>query len=188
MHPARSVRSEQRRQTPQSALGSPTHQPPLFPSASSARRVAPLFGLACVARRLQTAAGMRPPRALARPKIGATRGAWVFQQTLRGRLKSREGPRGSALGRMARRARGSIPAAGCDRACNAARRPKALSARPPTNSLYSLPPRRPGGLPRFWRWPALLGCSLGRDRCGYRRCARALPNAKIDATRPLPTF
>jgi hypothetical protein len=26
---------------------------------------------------------MRPPRALARPKIGATRSAWVFQQTPR---------------------------------------------------------------------------------------------------------
>src|SRR6476619_1484115 len=60
---------------------------------------------------------------------------------LRGRLKSREGSRESALGRLARRTRGSIPAAGCDRACNAARRPKALS---------------PVGLPRFWRWPALL--------------------------------
>ena len=65
-YPQRSVRSKQRRQTPQSAL---------------ALRVAPLFGLARVARRLQTTAGMRPPRALARPKIGATRGAWVFQQT-----------------------------------------------------------------------------------------------------------
>src|SRR6476660_4296314 len=50
---------------------------------------------------------------------------------LRGRLKSREGSRESALGRLARRTRGSIPAAGCDRACNAARRPNALSARPP---------------------------------------------------------
>jgi hypothetical protein len=65
-YPRWSVRNEQRRQTPQSAL---------------ALRVAPIFGLACVARQLQTAAGMRPPRALARPKIGATRGAWVFQQT-----------------------------------------------------------------------------------------------------------
>ena len=60
--------------------------------------VAPLFGRPCVARRLQTTeeaevdsgcrrvgeqAGMLPPRALARPKSGATRGAWVFQQTLR---------------------------------------------------------------------------------------------------------
>ena len=111
-YPQWSVRSEQRRQTPQSALGSPTHQPPLFPSASSARRVAPLFGLACVARRLQTAevaegnrdcwrvgeqAGMRPPRALARPKIGATRGAWVFQQTPTNearQIKCRVAPRG----------------------------------------------------------------------------------------------
>src|SRR5215208_637214 len=66
--PRRSVRSEQRRQTAQSAL---------------ARRVAPLFGLAGVARRLQTTAGMRPPRVLARSKIGATRGTWVFQQAPR---------------------------------------------------------------------------------------------------------
>jgi hypothetical protein len=98
--PRWSVRSEQRWQTPQSALGSPNRQPPLFPSATSARRVAPLFGLAGVARWLQTAevaegnrgcrrvgeqAGMLPPRVLARPKIGVTRGAWVFQQTPRSR-------------------------------------------------------------------------------------------------------
>ena len=52
--PQRAVRSEQRRQTAQSAL---------------ALRVASLFCLSCVARRLQTAAGMRPPRALERQKI-----------------------------------------------------------------------------------------------------------------------
>src|SRR5687768_994470 len=66
--PAASVRSEQRRQTAQSAL---------------ALRVASLFGLACVAPQLQTAAGMLLRRVLARPKIEATRGTWVFQQTPR---------------------------------------------------------------------------------------------------------
>lgn len=71
-YPQWSVRSEQRRQTPQSAL---------------ARRVASVFGLACVARQSQTTAGMLLPRALARPKIGATRSAWVFQQTPRSLLK-----------------------------------------------------------------------------------------------------
>src|SRR5687768_626805 len=67
-YPQRSVRSEQRRQTAQSAL---------------ALRVASLFGLACVAPQSQTAAGMLLRRALARPKIEATRGTWVFQQTPR---------------------------------------------------------------------------------------------------------
>src|SRR5687767_3081626 len=66
--PQRSVRSEQRRQTAQSAL---------------ALRVASLFGLACVAPQSQTAAGMLLRRVLARPKIEATRGTWVFQQTPR---------------------------------------------------------------------------------------------------------
>src|SRR5688500_6951074 len=80
-YPQRSVRSEQRRQTAQSAL---------------ARRVASLFGLACVAPQSQTTevaegnrggwrageqAGMLLRRVLARPKIEATRGTWVFQQT-----------------------------------------------------------------------------------------------------------
>src|SRR5688572_33092379 len=80
-YPQRSVRSEQRRQTAQSAL---------------ARRVASLFGLAGVAPQSQTTevaegnrggwrageqAGMLLRRVLARPKIEATRGTWVFQQT-----------------------------------------------------------------------------------------------------------
>src|SRR5678815_5812299 len=65
-YPQRSVRSEQRRQTAQSAL---------------ALRVASLFGLARVAPQSQTAAGMLLRRALARPKIEVTRGTWVFQQT-----------------------------------------------------------------------------------------------------------
>src|SRR5688572_33324822 len=80
-YPQRSVRSEQRRQTAQSAL---------------ARRVASLFGLACVAPQSQTTevaegnrggwrageqAGMLLRRVLARPTIEATRGTWVFQQT-----------------------------------------------------------------------------------------------------------
>ena len=81
-YPQRSVRSEQRRQTPQSALASPTHQLPLFPSASSALRVAPLFGLACVARRSQIHWGYAPSSRLAQAKNqSATRHAWVFQQT-----------------------------------------------------------------------------------------------------------
>src|SRR5688572_9315782 len=69
-YPQRSVRSEQRRQTAQSAL---------------ARRVASIFGLAGVAPQSQTTAGMLLRRALARPTIEATRGTWVFQQTLKGR-------------------------------------------------------------------------------------------------------
>ena len=76
--------SEQRRQTHQSASARPPTNPPLFPSASSARRVGSAFFVwpaLLVGHR--PAAGMLPPRALARPKIGATRGAWVFQQTPR---------------------------------------------------------------------------------------------------------
>ncbi len=52
--PQRPVRSEQRRQPAQSVL---------------ALRVVSLFRLSGVARRLQTAAGMRPPRALERRKM-----------------------------------------------------------------------------------------------------------------------
>jgi hypothetical protein len=59
--PQRPVRSEQRRQTAQSVL---------------ALRVAPLFRLSGVARRLQTAAGMLPPRALVGRKIGSN-AAWL---------------------------------------------------------------------------------------------------------------
>ncbi len=59
--PQRPVRSEQRSQTAQGAL---------------ALRVAPLFRLSGVARRLQTAAGMRSPRALERRKIGSN-AAWL---------------------------------------------------------------------------------------------------------------
>jgi len=33
-----------------------------------------------------------------------------------------------------------------------------------------------------------LRCSLGRDRWGYRRCARALTSAKIDRTAIWPTL
>src|SRR6476660_4206455 len=91
---------------------------------------------------------------------------------LRGRLKSREGSRESALGRLARRTRGSIPAAGCDRACNAARRPKALS---------------PVGLPRFWRrpallaWPRSLRISALRSRLAQRQNRRnATPSYFLD--------
>ena len=54
--PQRPVRSEQRSHTAQGAL---------------ALRVVPLFRLSHVARRLQTAAGMRSPRALERRKIGS---------------------------------------------------------------------------------------------------------------------
>src|SRR6266487_1938674 len=56
--PQRPVRSEQRSQTAQTAL---------------ALRVAPLFRLSGVARRLQTTAGMRTPRALEDEKSAATR-------------------------------------------------------------------------------------------------------------------
>ncbi len=31
-------------------------------------------------------------------------------------------------------------------------------------------------------------CSLGRDRCGYRRCARALASAHIDSNAATPVF
>jgi hypothetical protein len=57
----RPVRSEQRSQTVQGAL---------------ALRVAPIFRLSGVARRLQTAAGMRSPRALESLKIGGN-AAWL---------------------------------------------------------------------------------------------------------------
>jgi hypothetical protein len=59
--PQRPVRSEQRSQTAQDAL---------------ALRVAPLLRLSGVARRLQTAAGVRTPRALERRKIGSN-AAWL---------------------------------------------------------------------------------------------------------------
>jgi hypothetical protein len=57
----RPVSSEQRRQTAQSVL------------ASGLRR---FFRLSSVARRLQTASGMRPPRALERRKIDSN-AAWL---------------------------------------------------------------------------------------------------------------
>ena len=63
--PQRAVRSEQRRQTAQSAL---------------ALRAAPIFRLSGVARRLQTAAGMRTPRALESRKIGSN-AAWLSIST-----------------------------------------------------------------------------------------------------------
>src|SRR5438094_4381544 len=51
------------------------------PKALSPSRVAPLFHVSGVARRLQTAAGMCTPRALGRRKKSATtRHGWVFQQ------------------------------------------------------------------------------------------------------------
>ncbi len=51
------------------------------PKALSPSRVAPLFHVSGVARRLQTAAGMCTPRALGRrKKSAATRHGWVFQQ------------------------------------------------------------------------------------------------------------
>ena len=51
---------------------------PDSPKRSRPLRVAPLFRLSGVARRLQTAAGMRTPRALERRKIGTTRRARAF--------------------------------------------------------------------------------------------------------------
>jgi hypothetical protein len=59
--PQRPVKSEQRSQTTQGAV---------------ALRVPPLFRLSGVARRFQTAAGMRTPRALERRKIGSNT-AWL---------------------------------------------------------------------------------------------------------------
>src|SRR5207302_9512462 len=56
-----------------------------------------------------------------------------------------------------------IPAWGCN---ERATRPAALSA------------SRPEGCVDFG---AGRRCSLDRDRCGYRRCARVLANAKIDS-------
>jgi hypothetical protein len=63
--PQRPVRSEQRSQTAQNAL---------------ALRVAPVFRLSGVARRLQTAAGMRTPRALEKRKIGS-KAVWLGTST-----------------------------------------------------------------------------------------------------------
>src|SRR5688500_1320644 len=100
--PQWSVRSKQRRQTAQSAL---------------ARRVASLFGLACVAPQSQTTeveeghsggwrvgeqAGMLLRRALARPKIEATRGTWVFQQTPNGVRAARGAASSAFFGRTGR--------------------------------------------------------------------------------------
>jgi len=61
----RPVRSEQRSQTAQSAL---------------ALRVVPIFRLSGVARRLQTAVGMRSPRALEKRKIGSN-AVWLSTST-----------------------------------------------------------------------------------------------------------
>jgi hypothetical protein len=63
--PQRPVTSEQRRQTARSVL---------------AVSVASLFHLSSVARRLQTASGMRSPRALERQKIGSN-AAWLSFST-----------------------------------------------------------------------------------------------------------
>jgi hypothetical protein len=63
--PRRPVRSEQRSQTAQGAL---------------ALWVVPLFRLPHVARRLQTAADMRSPRALERRKIGSN-AVWLGTST-----------------------------------------------------------------------------------------------------------
>jgi hypothetical protein len=61
----RPVRSEQRSQTVQGAL---------------ALRVAPIFRLSGGARRLQTAAGIRTPRAMVSRKIGSN-AAWLSIST-----------------------------------------------------------------------------------------------------------
>ena len=83
--PRWSVRREQRRQMPQSALGSPTHQQPLFPSATSARRVASLLALGGVARLAEIAGdigtALAPWPVL---KSTATRHTPVLQQSPKG--------------------------------------------------------------------------------------------------------
>ena len=72
-YPLRSVTSEQRRQTPHSSL---------------ALRVASLFGLSCVARQSQTAAGMLLPRALLRPKINSNATPSYLFHRLKGNCQS----------------------------------------------------------------------------------------------------
>ena len=68
-YPYGSVRSEQRRQTPESAL---------------AIRVASLFGLNYVAPRSQIHSDMLPRRALFKPKIQQPRGQLLFMRWLLG--------------------------------------------------------------------------------------------------------
>ena len=74
-------------------------------------------------------------------------------------LKYWSGSRVEADGLRARSKRGTSPR----RAVTRERRRPGLSA------------SRPTGCVAFGRWSALLA---GRDRCGYRRCARALTSAK----------
>ena len=86
--PRRAVRSEQRRQTAQSTLGSPVTSLPLFPSTTSALRVVRNSGLGGVAPQSQTAEeeegksggrqlgepeGMLLRRALPKPELRTTR-------------------------------------------------------------------------------------------------------------------
>src|SRR5436190_1970359 len=83
-------------------------------------------------------------------------------------LKYWDGSRVEAEGRMARSEGGASPQWGCN---DRATRPAALL------------PRAVNGCVDFG---VGLRCSLGRDRCGYRPCARALANSKIhsNATHP----
>jgi hypothetical protein len=87
----------------------------------------------------------------------------------RGRLKSREGPRESACGCMARRTRASVP-----------RWAVTEPPTPPDTKRRS----RPKGCVDFAVGPRY---SLGRDRCGYRRRARALAKNKI-ASNAAPAY
>ena len=77
-------------------------------------------------------------------------------------LKYWNGPRVEAEGTDGKKRVRRIPAAGCN---ERATRPDAPSA------------SRQEGCVAFGP-ESFRGCSLGRDRCGYRRCARALASAK----------
>ena len=90
--------SEQRCQTAQGAL---------------ALRVAPLFRLSGVARRLQTVSGLRSPRALERRKIGSN-AAWLSNSTDSKRLRPTRGLRGNGASRSSRGPVRDIRAAALD--------------------------------------------------------------------------
>ena len=85
--PKRPVRSEQRCQTAQGAL---------------ALRVAPLFRLSGVARRLQTASGMRPLSRLGETENRQQRGMAEYFNRLLGACDRRGGLRGNGASRLSR--------------------------------------------------------------------------------------
>ena len=99
----------------------------------------------------------------------ASPGAALQIRSLRGRLKSREGPRESDLGRMARRERRASPLWAV----------RSEQRRQTAQSAFAL----------RVAWLFGLGCVAPQlQTTEGMRLRRALPKPKIQATRPIPTF